>query len=113
MSSPEPLDPVAVDARFNGGALAITVEPLPYDPASTIVAVRGGATDLVLFAHEARALVRALTLAADHADAALAAERRRAPGRESQERAAPRRMESVDANVAAPSDIDPPQERAT
>jgi hypothetical protein len=109
----DPLEPIVVDARFNGGALAVATEPLLHDPASTLVTIRGGATELALFPHEARALANVLTIAADHAAAALVAERRRAPGRESQERAAPRRMESVDTNVAAPSDIDPPQERAT
>ena len=112
MPTPEPLDPIVVDARFNGGALAVATEQLIHDPASTVVTIRGGATELALFLHEARALAHALTLAADHA-AALAAEQRRAPGRESQERVAPRRMESVATNVAGPPDIGTPPERAT
>lgn len=113
MRTPEPLDPIIVDARFNGGALIVENGPLPYEPTTELITVRGGATDLALFAHEARDLARALTLAADHAAAALAAERRRAPSCDSQERVAPRRMESVDANVVGPPDIGTSPGRAT
>lgn len=113
MSRNEPLDPIAVDARFNGGALIVETGPLPYEPTTELVTVRGGATDLALFAHEARHLARALTLAADHADAALAAERRRAPDREARSASHLERMESAEKNVAAPSDIDRSRERDT
>ncbi len=57
-----------VDARFAGGPLEVTTEPLAHAPETTAVRVDGPGFALVLFAHEARALADTLTAAA--ADAA-------------------------------------------
>lgn len=74
---------VTLQARFNGGALVVSTEPLADDD-TTLVTIRGGTTDLSLFPREAYALAEALVAfsdrrrefaaasVADHLEASLA-----------------------------------------